>query len=474
MPHVPQPRIARTLATLAALAGSMWIAGCVTPLGPGFRIEGQEINVAYVSGAEPAMRVRAAWQVRNAGNQPLDSVDMELPDAESHDLRDIRVELQGTALDLAPRRGRIARIRFDPPLAVGEAREITASYELRGIHSEPAGTDVTEQGFLLPPGDWAPALLRPNRAFARGGEAPKKWDMTVRVPVGWRVHASGTLKGTEHGKELASESVRYRYQQQKNGFLPFAVGGAFQEARAMANGSRVILWTRQAPSGGAAQRAAAVVAAAAQFYDATFGPRRGASRTLWIIECPRKQPCWPVPEAAFAGGEIGRDDAWPAIQVEIEQQLAYTWLNFQVHPDWEAEPLPMGALTDYAAELATVAREGGDARRTMVHGLIASYEFDKSREPEPPVTYARLTDPESARQFAGVKSELFFFALEDVAGQEALLRAVRHLLRAFHGGAWRAADLRSALERESGKNLGPIFRQWLVEPGIPSEFRDRY
>jgi aminopeptidase N len=53
-------------------------------------------------------------------------------------------------------------------------------------------------------------------------------------------------------------------------------------------------------------------------------------------------------------------------------------------------------------------------------------------------------------------------------------RALRHLLKAYPGGNWRADDLRSALEQECGKNLAPLFRRWLVDPGIPEDFRGRY
>jgi aminopeptidase N len=86
----------------------------------------------------------------------------------------------------------------------------------------------------------------------------------------------------------------------------------------------------------------------------------------------------------------------------------------------------------------------------------------------------RLSDPAAVQQRAGVKSELLFFALEDAAGRENLLRALRHLMKAYYGRRWGADDLRSALEQESGKDLGLLFRQWLVEPGIPDGFRSRY
>jgi hypothetical protein len=35
-------------------------------------------------------------------------------------------------------------------------------------------------------------------------------------------------------------------------------------------------------------------------------------------------------------------------------------------------------------------------------------------------------------------------------------------------------DLRSALEQSTNRSLGPMFRLWLNEKGIPRDFRDRY
>jgi hypothetical protein len=471
MPLPPQPGIAWRLAALAAV---LCLAGCAAPLGPGYRIEHQELSVEYVSGAQPALRVRAVWHVENTGYQPLGGVEASLPDPQSHDLRDVRAGLNGDALEPAPADGSV-RIAFDPPLSIGESREIAVTYELHGARSEFAGTDVTPQGFILAAGDWAPVLLRPKHAFSRGGEAPMSWEMNIRVPAGWRVHASGRPRGSERGEQEQTASVTCRFaQRRREDSLPFAVGGAFHEAAFKAGGNEVVFWTREPLPASLGQRAAEAAAGTVQFYEGVFGPRKNATRRWWIIECPRKNPCWPLAETAMVGAEIQREDSWSAVLSELERQLAYSWLDFRVHPDWEKEPLPMGVLAEYAGELAAAAREGGQARQKLVHGLVETFDDYKARQPEPPVFSVLLSDPVPARQFAGVKSELFFFALEDAVGRENLLRALRHLLKTYQGGTWRADDLRSAAEQESGKNLAPLFHRWLVDPGIPGDFRSLY
>ena len=347
----------RIIGRVAALAAALGLAGCTVPLGPGFRIERQELSAEYVAGPQPAMRVRASWRVKNTGNHPLDAVDANLPEAQSHSRSELRVEVDGQALPLpAIPPASVVHAAFPEPLAIGETREIVVSYELRGSRSESAGTDVTETGFVLPPGDWAPVLLRPKGAFAAGSDPPKKWPMSFRVPAGWRVHSSGTWKGVDRGNRNGAQGSVFRFTETSAGFLPFAVGGAFQEEKLEAEGRAVIFWTRQALPADAAQRVAEAAAAAAAFYDQAFGPPPQEARTLWIIECPRTSACWPVPEAALVGSDINRSDAGPAMLRQVEQQLAPTWLDFQVHADWAKEPLPMGAIADYAADLAAAAR----------------------------------------------------------------------------------------------------------------------
>jgi len=327
---------------------------------------------------------------------------------------------------------------------------------------------MNESGFVLPPGDWAPSLLPPEGAFARAGEPPKKWDITVRVPADFRVHASGR----ERGQKREADSVVLRWEQHREGFSPFVAAGAYQEESIAAAGVQVIFWTRQAMPPGLAQRAAEVVAQAAEFYDQEFGPRDPRERAIWIIECPSGGVCRPVPEAALPGREVRVPEFWAAGDINIDRHLARTWLNFRVSPDGDVEPLPMAALQVYAADLAAAAREGGDARRRIVPDLLRDFDRLQKLQSERPVLSIRASDSEA--EYAAVKSELFFFALEDAAGRDNLQRAIAHLLGSYRGRTWRAADLRAALEQESGKDLAELFREWLTGTGIPTEFRSRY
>jgi aminopeptidase N len=48
------------------------------------------------------------------------------------------------------------------------------------------------------------------------------------------------------------------------------------------------------------------------------------------------------------------------------------------------------------------------------------------------------------------------------------------MVQSLRGSTYGYAELRSALEQECHQDLGPMFREWLTETGIPADFRQRY
>ena len=457
--------LAKLLMAAAALAG----AGCAAPFGPGFTIERQRLEAAVIRTPQPHVNVRASWRVKNTGDRPLRWLDVEIPDAETHGLSALRVESEGT--EVAPGHAKYreaVRISFEKPLGTKDRREVAVSYSLGGG----AGVRMEDGSFELPPGGWAPALVPPEGqgSFSRGSEPPKKWDMIVRAPANFRVYASGR----EHGHSNEGQDVEFRFQQRRGGVPPFAVGGEYQETRLPESGREVIFWTRQAMPQEVAQRLAAMAAGSAAVYDAAFGLRSAQERDLRVIECPASEGCWAVPGGALPGPELFAPAVPSTVARDFNRQLARSWLFFGVHPEWGEEPYPMGALADYAADLAAAGAGGDAARQRIIRERME--ELDRLELPERAVAVlnVRMTDSPAVRRYAEFQSELFFFALEDAAGSGNLQRGIQHLLRTYAGGVWRAADLRSAVEQECGNDLGPLFRIWLTEAGIPAEFRGRY
>ena len=77
-------------------------------------------------------------------------------------------------------------------------------------------------------------------AFAKGGVPPAKWQMTIRVPQDFLVHASGEKpkKSKSNGEQLVRVTQRLR-----DGY-PFVVAGRYVSVKFKAEPETVTLWSR--------------------------------------------------------------------------------------------------------------------------------------------------------------------------------------------------------------------------------------
>jgi hypothetical protein len=156
-----------------------------------------------------------------------------------------------------------------------------------------------------------------------------------------------------------------------------------------------------------------------------------------------------------------------------EYELARTWFGWRVRPRPEAQILMGRGMGLFGLVIAAEAR-GQDQRRAMVASLIDRYDKARGAAPdkrlmEPPVGYSR-----AERISTGYRGVLFIVALEDLCGYENLRSALRDIVHDRAASDTGYEELRSALETESGKDLAEMFRQWLINPGIPDDFRARY
>jgi aminopeptidase N len=117
---------------------------------------------------------------------------------------------------------------------------------------------------------------------------------------------------------------------------------------------------------------------------------------------------------------------------------------------------------------------GEGQRRSMVASLLDRYDEAQAAAPdkrlmEPPTGYSR-----AERISTGYRAALFFVALEDLCGHDNLRIALRDIIRTRASSDTGYEELRSAVESASGKDLAEMFRAWLIQPGIPDDFRARY
>jgi hypothetical protein len=162
----------------------------------------------------------------------------------------------------------------------------------------------------------------------------------------------------------------------------------------------------------------------------------------------------------------------PVLQL-AEYELARTWYGWRVRPRPEAQILMGRGVGLFGLVIAAEGRSPQERGR-MVASLVQRYDEARAAAPdlrlmEPPEGYSR-----AERISTGYRGALFFVALEDFCGHDNLRTALRDIIYTRASSDTGYEELRAALESACGKDLGEMFRHWLIQPGIPEEFRNRY
>jgi len=458
------------------VAAAFWITSCAAPLGPGYTIESQEIHVQFDSAA-PRIRIASVYRLRNAGNQPVSSLEVRLPAR-----RAFHVESAQAAWDDAP-----LSLQVSPENPRNTLLELAAPWKISALHTLHLSTDILppESGetafsfatdaFFLPSEGWAPELLPVRGLFATGGVPPKNWRFSIQVPAGFLVHISGhSSKTSRHGGEVSVESL-----QSAEDRYPFVVAGRYVEAQFASGNEKIHLWTRANVDATGLRSSGDALARAVQAFDSTFGTRTESSQPLWIVECPVVSGCFSTPRSSYAS-LVSSEPAAVSSQLAAADTvmmdvsggasnfaaaapaLAATWLGYGQNPGFYEQEMPLAALPAFAASLSEAAAAGPGARGdTIRRGLL-----------QIPENSANGMSPDEATLRA--KSFLFFYALQDQYGQDVFRRAVTHMLSARHGRGFNLSDLISAFEQESHENVAEFVRLWMKHPGVPADFRARY
>lgn len=459
------------------------------PLGPGYTIAQQQIEVRYVAAPAPHLAVRATYRLLNTGNQPLASIEVFFGEGTFPGRQNLRatVDARETLLEPAAGRGPGAfRIPLDSAWPQKQKRELTLAYELLANPAKPSRLALGPDAFYLASG-WHPVLQSPKGTFAKGGAAPKKWELTVIVPAGFRVHSSGRARGERH----QSAGIAHRFEQRQGDLEPFVVAGQYQEKRVRKGEIPVVFWSLQPLPTDQVERAGQRIAATVRAFEAAFGPRDKNRRPVWIVECPGgnagldgerqeaihflQKRCTPLPEAVLMPARAFRvgiaDDRSLS---DAEHGLAHTWFGYLSAPLPETALLFPEALADYAVAVAGDGGEKSESRTTRIKTLLQRYDRDPSSGKEGRLSALTETDPPSQLSLGKAKAKLFLFALEDLCGRGKLNRGLARMIHARRNEHWGLEDFRSALEAETSQNLADFFRLWLNLPGIPDDFRARY
>ena len=435
-------RLRQTIFALPLLG--VLLAACNAPISPGYQIEKQELEVRFVSSPDQSLHVRATYRLKNIGNTPLDLIEASLPADSSFSPRNLSIQIDGRSVSPSLSDAEV-RIPFTPPLPFKDRRTLTIEYDLASPQQ------FTKDAVYLLPRDWHPALLTPKHFLSKGSKPPEKWDLRIRVPDGFLVHASGTPRGSSRS---GSERVSRFTQRRGIDFPPFIVSGRYHENVVRHQGMTINFWSLHSlPAAKFAPVATRLASTAAVFQD-LFGPATKGSLALWIVEtAPTPSPrgrgiiVSPFPAGVLLPSPLFEETLEQPVPLEFtEALLADTWLSQLSAPNLGPYGFVELSLVHHAVWVARERRgESLDAR-----------------------SIAMQSPPGSE------KARLFALALRDKCGNKSLNRGLHRMIQARRGSHWTVDDLRSALELESGQNLAEFFRVWLYQPGIPDDFRRRY
>ncbi len=468
--------VAAALLVLAAL----WASSCAAPLGPGYSVEKQALEIHFVPQPEPHLLIHASYSLVNSGHQPLTAIRFLLPAAANFRRKETHADWDGQSAALALPAGPQTALRADTaeiplPAAWPQKQKhlLTISYELSTGSAAGAYLAVSKDTFFASAGSWAPALLPPAGFLAKGGKPPKKWELSLLLPAGFLAHASGENRGTRR----SAGGWTYRFEQRPEDFAAFAAGGRYVEQQMRARGEAVVFWTLQPLQGEPVRAAGERIAERVRYLETEYGPRGPGGPPMRLLECivPREEfGCGQLPGVVLLPAAWFRGDPGKEFFENVVFEFAYTWFGDTANVDLEKEPLPMDALPAYAGWEALANSEGGNARMERIRRLILDYDERSKKCVENSILDLSSSDPGCEYPLAWAKSGLFFFALEDRFGREAMHRGMRHLVQSRRGQFMTLSDLISALEQESHQNVAEYVRLWLKHPGIPGEFRARY
>lgn len=466
---------------LAHLSAVFLLNGCSVALGPGYTIQKQNVELKFVSSPEAHLAVQSTYQLVNSGNQPLQSIRIVVPPGEAFHRTATAAQWQGKPTDVqvvsaATRTevGDTVELRWSDAWNPKQKRTLVIRYELSTGSHLGSFLAVSPETFFAYPDSWDPKLLPPKGVFGTGGVAPNKWNISVWVPAGFLVHASGSSgrKSGSHGE------VAYSFSQKTGDFAPFVAGGKYVEKEVRADGEKILFWTLQPVDSQAAENAAAAIARRAHYYETEYGKGGKEDGTIRLLECvipAQSFGCGALPQTVFV------HPAWIARGLKDEEfyrdanfGLAYTWFGGAAHVRFHEFPLPMDAAAPYAGWEAKAKEEGGDARNARIRWLLS--DFDKhTAECKDKVILPRPAGSQSCSYSAAwSKSGLFFFAVEDRIGREGFHKSLKNVVQYRRSRDMSIEDLISSIEGESHQPQAAFVRQWLKDPGIPAEFRARY
>lgn len=167
------------------------------------------------------------------------------------------------------------------------------------------------------------------------------------------------------------------------------------------------------------------------------------------------------------------DDTCPLLL--LAHEMGHSWWGNLIQA--QAAILDEG-LAQITAVLCLREFEGEKAMRSFLKNGVAGYRqsaamyfarFAGSAEKDSPLAVEPIGSDARAAQhdIADTKGMFVYNMLREKIGHDAFVRGLRRIVDGFAGKLVTVPDLRLALEKTSGTDLGPFFQQWFYRTGAP-------
>lgn len=473
-------------AALTGCGGRKATAPVVTVPPASYTISDQDVRVHFIGGE---VRIQASYQLQNTGETPLDELRISLRQVNSSAAYDLTLSIDGANVawerfETANDRG--LRAKMPGSWQPRQARIAILSYAFRSASQMPGNPGYVSETFQLFPAAWSPILLAPQQAGTAAVAAPRKWNLSVKLPAAMLVHASGLAAGgvsredeTEHNFEQAGDN------------LTFVLAGHYDETLVSSGGFNLRFWNRRyrpragdppiKPPAFDYSPIGVRLAATMKSISSLLGPRDANANSLWIMDGSGVRLILNAPGVALFGiapdvildTGMSMDRTGHATCV-AEERLASLWLGWIARPELSAAALAERLATHVAQSVpggCGYSKMGVERREDAIRYVLEQH----AQRQKIAAAAERAAVREGMKyEIQALAMRLFVFALEDAVGREKLNAAIARLLRTSRGSSWSAETFRAALEAESRKKLAPLFKKWLEQPAIPADFSAKY
>lgn len=402
--------------------------------------------------------------------------------------------------------GTTAWLRLPRPLDPGANVDVEIAWRFR---IPPAGAPrMGQDGDVFFLGQWYPQFAvyddltgwhtDPYLGNAEFHTGFADYDVTLDVPAGWLVAATGTLRNAD---AVLTAPVRARLALARASDSVVRVVALRQRGagKATSRGTdRRLLW-RWTASGvrdfawGTSERwlwdatralvpqaggSVDTVSINALYRPAIAGWRSSASDQRHAVELLSRL-AWPYPYAAMTAveGPIAGGMEYPMltlIRAEGDRhrlysvtahEVAHMWLPMQVATDEKRYPWMDEGLAEYHETLAYASRFPGESREDKVR---RAYLRDAGSSREAELMHHGDAYPAGSHAYvisAYYKPALVLRALRGVVGDSAFLRAVRTFGAEWRGKHPHPLDFFHTVERISGRDLGWFWTSWFYGTG---------